>query len=97
MIFEGKYLNKKGKECYNKEPQVLKLKFEGYYKNGKKWDQIGYDIEHFKKLELKNGKGYGKEYDANDRFIFEGEYIKGERNEKGKEYVSDYWKDKLNI
>ena len=35
----------------------------------------------------KDGKnGYGKEYESNNRLIYEGEYLNGERNGKGKEY-----------
>ena len=36
-------------------------------------------------LNLKNGKGYIKEY-KNNVLIYEGEYLNGERNGKGKEY-----------
>ena len=35
---------------------------------------------------LKNGKGFIKEFDDNNYLIFEGEYLNGERNGKGKEY-----------
>ena len=35
--------------------------------------------------ELKDGKGLVKEYNGN-KLIFEGEYLNGERNGKGKEY-----------
>ena len=35
--------------------------------------------------------GFGKEYDYDDNLIFEGEYLNGERNGKGKEY----WKGNL--
>ena len=34
----------------------------------------------------KNGKGNGKEYDIDGRLIYDGEYLDGERNGKGKEY-----------
>ena len=36
--------------------------------------------------ELKNGKGYIKEYYEEGKLKFEGEYLNGERNGKGKEY-----------
>ena len=36
-----------------------------------------------------NGNGTIKEYDDNDKLIFEGEYLKGKRNGKGKEYLID--------
>ena len=35
--------------------------------------------------ELKNGEGFVKEYDDN-KLLFEGKYINGEKNGKGKEY-----------
>ena len=75
LIYEGEYLNGvrngKGKE-YN---DIANVSFEGEFKNGKKWNN----------LNLKNGKGYLKEY-KNNVLIFEGEYLNGERNGKGKEY-----------
>ena len=37
-------------------------------------------------FEIKDGKGYIKEYDCLGDLIFEGEYLNGERNGKGKEY-----------
>ena len=36
--------------------------------------------------ELINGTGKVKEYDAYGRLIFEGEYLNGKRNGKGKKY-----------
>jgi len=38
------------------------------------------------KIIIKDGKG--KEYDIYDKLIFEGEYLNGERNGKGKEYYN---------
>ena len=75
LKFEGEYLNGKiwngkGNE-YNDITSVL---FEGEFKKGKKWNNIN----------LKDGKGYLKEY-KNNTLIFEGEYLNGERNGKGKE------------
>ena len=46
----------------------------------------GYDNRGNKEYEIKNGKGYIKEYDNEGKFIFEGEYLNGERNGIGKEY-----------
>ena len=37
-------------------------------------------------FEIKNGKGKIKEYYDNGRLLFEGEYLNGLRNGKGKEY-----------
>ena len=83
LVFEGEYLNGKrngkGKEYYNEN----KLKFEGEYLDGKMWNGKGYDIMGNLEFELKNGKG--KEY-INDILVFEGEYLNGKRNGKGKEY-----------
>ena len=56
LLFEGEYLNGerngKGKE-YNNNGYLI---FEGEFKNGKRWNDI------FKGSELKDGKGYVKEY-----------------------------------
>ena len=40
--------------------------------------------------ELKDGKVYIKEYNYVGALEFEGEYINGERNGKGKEYYYDF-------
>ena len=37
-------------------------------------------------FEIKCGKGIIKEYDSNDTLRYEGEYLNGERNGKGKKY-----------
>ena len=52
------------------------------------------DIKDYKKISGKykigGKKGYGKEYIVNtNRLIFEGEYLNGKRNGKGKEYDND--------
>ena len=88
LIFEGKYLNGKrngkGKEYYYNSD---KLKFEGESKNDKKWNGLGYDSLGNKIYELKDGKGLIKEYnDFAGIFSFEGKYLNGKRNGKGKEY-----------
>ena len=71
----------KGKEYYRG-----KLLYEIEYKNGKMWNVKECEINN-KKYELKDGKGFIKELDKdNDSFIYEGEYLNGERNGKGKEY-----------
>ena len=72
------------------EYELGKLKFEGEYLNGKKWDGKGYDDKENIIYELKNGAGYMKEYDNDTgKLIFEGEYLKGEKNGKGKEYENN--------
>ena len=87
LIFEGEYLygerNGKGKEYFNNN----KIKFEGEYLYGEKWNGIMYDYNQEFSFEIKNGKGKGKEYSNVDRkLIYEGEYVNGERNGKGKKY-----------
>ena len=46
-------------------------------------------------FEIKEGKGYVKEYYVNGNIIFEGEYLDGKRNGKGKEY--DYCSSGIKI
>ena len=62
IIFEGEYKNGekngKGKEYYSNE----QLLFEGDYLNGKKWNGKGYDRDGNLVYEIKDGKGYIKEY-----------------------------------
>ena len=86
LIFEGEYIEGKrnglGKEYYF----FGNLIFNGIFKAGKKWEGIGYDKYGHKIYELKNGKGYIKEYDDFGILKYEGEYSNGERNGKGKEY-----------
>ena len=87
IIFEGEYLNGKrngtGREYFIDNI----LRFEGIYLNGKKWEGKGYDKLNNIVYELKEGKGFIKEYDyENGNLIFEGEYLNGEKNGKGKEY-----------
>ena len=57
--------------------------------NGKKWNGKGYNTINEIIYELKNGKGYIKEYDYWGKLKFEGEYLNGLKNGKGNEY--DYW------
>ena len=72
IIYEGQIekgeKNGKGKEYYDKNI----LKFEGEYLNGKRWNGNGYDIQNNIIYQIKNGKGYIKEYYYND-FILSGE------------------------
>ena len=84
MIFEGEYLYNtiiKGKE-YIKG----RLEFEGDYLYNKRWNGKGYDENGNIIYELINGNGQIKEYYDNGKLFFEGEYLNGERNGKGKEY-----------
>ena len=89
VIFEGEYLNGKrngkGTEYYNNGL----IKFDGEYLYGKKWNGNGYDINHDKIYELKNGNGLIKEYSMNGNLILKGQYKNGELNGKIKEYYYD--------
>ena len=51
-----------------------------------KWDGKGYNQNGNVIYELHNGNGMVKEYDCLEDLVFEGEYNKGKRNGKGKEY-----------
>ena len=86
LLFEGENLNGerhgKGKEYFNNN----KIKFEGEYLYGKKWNGIIYNYNNEFSFEIKNGKGEGKEYYADGKLNYEGEYKYGERNGYGKEY-----------
>ena len=93
LIYEGEYLNGKrngkGKEYYENGL----VKFEGEYMKGKKWNGKGYDKNNNIIYTLNNGKGFIKEYNNINFLIFEGKYLNGEKNGKGKEY--DYYNGKL--
>ena len=88
LCFEGQILeglkNGKGKEYFVDDNN--KIKFEGEYINGQKWNGIGYDINGKKQYELKDGSGYIFEYNNNNSLIFEGEVIKGIKTGIAKEY-----------
>ena len=85
--YEGEYLkgkrHGKGKEYYFDG----KLYFEGEYLNDLKWTGKGYDHSGNIIYELKDGKGLIKLYNqVNFILIYEGEYLNGKRNGKGKDY-----------
>ena len=91
LVFEGEYLygerNGKGKIYdYNSN----KILFEGEYLYGNKWKGKGYDLNNNLVYELKNGKGFVKEYDHHGgNLIREGKYKNGKLNGKGKVYLYD--------
>ena len=82
LIYEGEYLNGKkngkGKE-YNLFHELI---FDGEYFSGKKW--TGKIFFGNKKYEIKDGKGFIKEYINFENIIFEGEIREGEKNGKCK-------------
>ena len=87
LLFEGEYLNNKrngkGKEYFSEG----NVKFEGEYLNGRKWNGKGYNKYNIQMFEIKNGNGHVKEnIDFSSELIFEGEYLNGEKNGKGKIY-----------
>ena len=81
LIFEGQYKNgEKNGKCKEYGSNGL-LKFEGEYLNGKKWNGKVSNKLLKEEFELKNRKGYIKEY-SSEGFQFEGDNL----NRKSKEY-----------
>ena len=62
------------------------MEYEGEFRYDRKWTRKGYDTNGNKIYELINGNGKIKEYYGNSKLKFEGEYLNGEKNGKGKEY-----------
>ena len=88
LMFEGEYLSNfkiKGKYYING-----KLEFEGEFRYNNKWNGKGYDENGNVIYELINGNGKVKEYDDNGILEFEGEYLNGKRNGKGKKYLGNH-------
>ena len=84
VIFIGEFLEgkrKKGKEYYENGD----VKFEGEYLDQKRWNGYGYYRGYKYKYELKNGQGYVYEFYEDNKLFYEGEYLNGEKNGKGKE------------
>ena len=101
LEFDGEYLNNyklKGKEFINN-----KIEYEGEYLFNKKWNGKGYDKEGNIIYVLNKGNGTVKEY-YDGVLKFEGEYLNGRRNGKGKlyfrnkdiEFDGEYLKGKRN-
>ena len=61
-----------------------KLRFEGEYLYNKKWNGKGYEENVNVINELINGNGKEKEYNYDGELVFEGEYLNGDKNGKGK-------------
>ena len=85
LIFEGEYSNNhkiRGKTYFPNG----KIEFEGDFLFDRKWKGKGYDEEGNLIYELIKGNGKVREYNSKSELIFEGEYLNGKRNGKGKEY-----------
>ena len=84
IIFEGEFFF----DFRFKGKSYIKglLEFEGEYLFLNKYNGKGYDENGNLIYELKNGTGKVKEFDNYSNLIFEGEYLNGRRNWKGKEY-----------
>ena len=65
---------------------IIIIKFEGEFKNDIRWNGKGYDNKNNIVYELRNGKGYAKEYHNNGKLEFEGEFLNGQKNGKCKTY-----------
>ena len=92
IIFEGEYMdgekwNGKADESYY-DGNLEYKEYKGEYRNGFKWEGKGYDEEGNIVYELINGNGKVEEIKKkfHHELIFEGEYLNGKRNWKGKEY-----------
>ena len=89
LKFEGEY--SKGKR--NGKAKIYFFndiyKFEGEFLEGKIWNGKEYNKAGNIEFEIKNGKGFIKEYNYYGKLGFEGEYLNGKRNGKGKEYWYD--------
>ena len=70
----------KGKEYDDYDGKLI---FEGEYLYGRRWEGKGYDKFVNIVYELKEGKGFIKEYDFYGKLKFEGEYLNGKINGKG--------------
>ena len=62
-------------------------------------DKLNINIMNYKlfggKYIIYETKNKGKEYDYNDELLYEGEFLHGKRNGKGKEYINRYDKDEV--
>ena len=90
LDYDGEYVDGKRNGIGKEYDYEGKLRFEGIYLNGKRWSGKGYNEKREIVYQIKDGKGYAKEYNwFNGHLIYEGEYLNGERNGKGKEYNSE--------
>ena len=90
LRIEGEYLNGKRNGIFKQYDYDGHLEHEIEYIFGKLWNAKKYDKDNKITDILINGKGFMEEYEYGEEIfnkIFEGEYLNGERNGKGKEYV----------
>ena len=73
----------KGKEFYKNR----KLEYEGEYLYDRKWNGKGYDENGNVVCELINGKGNVKEFGNFSELLYEGDFVNGKRDGKGKHYL----------
>ena len=84
LLFEGEYLN--GKKWNGKAYYVDLFDDNKCLGERVKKHRFNYTIDNHKiYFELKDGKGYMRDYD-DEESIYEGEYLNGERNGKGREF-----------
>ena len=69
-----KYNNINLEENMNQKKIINKIKFEGEYLYGKRWNGKGFNHEGKEVFEIKNGEGLIKEYNNKGKLILEGEY-----------------------
>ena len=88
-IFEGEYLNGK-RNGKGKEMKNGKIIFEGEYKEGMMWTGKGYNIKGEIIFQINEGNSkHFIEINDKEKKIYEGEYLNGKRNGKGKEFRDD--------
>ena len=68
-----KYNNENLEENMNQKRIINKIKFEGEYLNGKRWNGKGFNHEGKEVFKIENGDGLIKEYNNKGKLILEGE------------------------
>ena len=82
LIYDGEYLY--GHKYKGKSYQNGKLEYEGEFLFDRKWNGKGYGEHGNIIYELNKGTGKVKEYHPNGHLKFDGEYLNGKKNGKGK-------------
>ena len=72
----------------NEEDIDGRIKFNGIYLKGKKWNGTGYDTKNNIIYNLNNGNGIICEYYDYNELKFQGKIINGQKNGEGREYYS---------